>query len=251
MRLCSGLCAVLYVCSDNKPHKVTVGLFNLAASFYYYVVPAKSQAAYLMASVSNSSPYTILPSGNVAVFVGKLVLLSSWCCAVILTLMCVDVMVMVLCYAVLICVVFARCGCVIHWCVWHNVIMICCRVVFSTLDISTLLSCFIVIIIALCYQMLCTRRQQFCVHDQRRLRRARRSCDHVRPLRCLLCGCGLCRDALCCFVLCCINCTAASVPTATFVWTSAHKALHHRKVACSPRAIQRCTSLSLPSRTQS
>jgi hypothetical protein len=63
-------CIPVMVCSDGKSHKLTVGLFEFPATFYYVVTAELASAAFLMAAFTNSSAYTLL-SGALKVFVGK------------------------------------------------------------------------------------------------------------------------------------------------------------------------------------
>eukprot|EP00992_Anisonema_acinus_P008775 TRINITY_DN4931_c0_g1_i1.p1 TRINITY_DN4931_c0_g1~~TRINITY_DN4931_c0_g1_i1.p1 ORF type:complete len:266 (+),score=89.27 TRINITY_DN4931_c0_g1_i1:116-913(+) len=55
--------------SDNKPHKVTVAILNLKASFRLFIVPALSDKAYLQAITRNDSQFQFLPSTKVSIFV--------------------------------------------------------------------------------------------------------------------------------------------------------------------------------------
>jgi len=56
------------IATDGKPHKVTIRIFQLEATFTYSVLPRLSQQAYLKASVKNStSSYPFLP-GKLNVF---------------------------------------------------------------------------------------------------------------------------------------------------------------------------------------
>jgi hypothetical protein len=54
--------------SDNKPHKVTVTTASLTPQMVHYVSPALSAFVYLQAKTQNTSPYPLLPSQRVAVF---------------------------------------------------------------------------------------------------------------------------------------------------------------------------------------
>ena len=45
-------------------------MIEVPTSFFYLVAASQAQAAYLMASFTNSSPYTLLPSEAAKVFVG-------------------------------------------------------------------------------------------------------------------------------------------------------------------------------------
>lgn len=57
------------IASDNKPHKTTVAILELASSFRHYSVPALNAVAYLQAMTTNTSAYTLLASKQVNVFV--------------------------------------------------------------------------------------------------------------------------------------------------------------------------------------
>lgn len=53
------------IASDNKPHKVTVAILNLASAFRHYAVPALNAVAYLQCLTTNNSDYTLLASSQV------------------------------------------------------------------------------------------------------------------------------------------------------------------------------------------
>lgn len=57
------------IANDNKPHKVTVAILNLASAFRHYAVPALNAVAYLQCMTTNTSSYTLLASEQVNVFV--------------------------------------------------------------------------------------------------------------------------------------------------------------------------------------
>jgi hypothetical protein len=54
--------------SDNKPHKVTVTNTSFTPQMVHYVSAALSPFVYLQAKTQNTSPYPLLPSDRVAVF---------------------------------------------------------------------------------------------------------------------------------------------------------------------------------------
>lgn len=56
--------------SDGKGHKVTVTRQSFPASLYYYCVPSKETAAFLMACAVNESQFTFLSSPAASVFSG-------------------------------------------------------------------------------------------------------------------------------------------------------------------------------------
>lgn len=55
--------------SDGSPHKATITTFDLPAALDHLTVPKLAEEAYLRATVTNSSPHTLLP-GRVSVFHG-------------------------------------------------------------------------------------------------------------------------------------------------------------------------------------
>ena len=59
-----------FVASDNKPHKVTVVVLTLESTFQHYSPVCKVASAYLQATCTNTSDYTLLPSKSVCVFAG-------------------------------------------------------------------------------------------------------------------------------------------------------------------------------------
>ena len=84
VRVCVCVCVChgsLFLClrSDGLPHKVTVALTSCSAAFHYLCAPEQSPSAFLIAAVTNTSPYTFLPSTNVQVFVGTLAARSGVC----------------------------------------------------------------------------------------------------------------------------------------------------------------------------
>jgi uncharacterized protein (TIGR02231 family) len=56
------------ILNDGKPHKATIKILQLRASFSYTVVPKLTQQAYLKATVRNSSKNYILLAGEMSVF---------------------------------------------------------------------------------------------------------------------------------------------------------------------------------------
>lgn len=54
--------------SDNKPHKVTVTITSFSPQMVHYVSASLSAFVYLQAKTQNTSPYPLLPSDKVAVF---------------------------------------------------------------------------------------------------------------------------------------------------------------------------------------
>ena len=56
--------------SDNKPHKVTIAILEMAANMRHFCAPALAQLAYLQSNTTNTSQYTLLASDKVNVFVG-------------------------------------------------------------------------------------------------------------------------------------------------------------------------------------
>jgi uncharacterized protein (TIGR02231 family) len=64
--------------SDNKPHKLTIAVIELAPHFMYYTAPGLSPHAYLQTRTPNTSDYPFLASEQVSVFFdGNFVTTSS------------------------------------------------------------------------------------------------------------------------------------------------------------------------------
>jgi len=64
--------------SDNKPHKLTIGVITLNPHFMHYTAPGLSPHAYLQTRTQNTSEYPFLPSSQVSVFFdGNFVTTSS------------------------------------------------------------------------------------------------------------------------------------------------------------------------------
>jgi len=64
------------IASDNKPHKVTVGMIDLQATFMYTTVPKLEKHAFLKAVCTNSSDYPLL-AGTMSVFMDNSFVTSS------------------------------------------------------------------------------------------------------------------------------------------------------------------------------
>jgi len=62
--------------SDTKPHKVTIAIIPLEATFEYEVVPSMSLSAYLKALTKNTSPYTLL-AGRMSIFINNFFVTST------------------------------------------------------------------------------------------------------------------------------------------------------------------------------
>jgi hypothetical protein len=60
-----------FLLSDEKPHKVVIGVFDVPATFRYSCVPKQAPQAYVQAICRNTSAYMMLASDSVNVFVGK------------------------------------------------------------------------------------------------------------------------------------------------------------------------------------
>jgi len=54
--------------SDGQKHRKTVTRFEMSADFAHYATPSASPHAYVRATLTNSGPYPLLPSGTVRVF---------------------------------------------------------------------------------------------------------------------------------------------------------------------------------------
>ena len=66
------------ICSDSKPHKVTVMITTLSPQMVHYVAPSVSSHAYIQAKTQNTSQYPLLASRKVSVFLdGSFVASSS------------------------------------------------------------------------------------------------------------------------------------------------------------------------------
>lgn len=57
------------VTSDNKEHKVTIAMLPLSPQVRHFCVPALEAAAYIQTTTTNTSPYPLLASESVSVFI--------------------------------------------------------------------------------------------------------------------------------------------------------------------------------------
>ncbi len=54
--------------ADNKPHRVTIALLHFTPQLLYFATPCLESAFYLQVKAKNTSPFPLLPSRHVSVF---------------------------------------------------------------------------------------------------------------------------------------------------------------------------------------